>query len=467
MKRRSFLKVMSGAALTASLPWYPRMNLFAADDGYTGPLWIMISANGGWDPTSFCDPKGYSSPNDPARINNYASSRIRRVGNFRVAPIPDTYYVNNDPGGSLKMTNGIPDATRYTAQTFFEKYGPRLLVVNGIDVKTNSHADARMTSWSGSRAPGYPAFGALVAASVAPTRPLSFITNGYYSYTAGLTTPTRLNAAATNTLFAMAYPNRITPQDPSSLPYFSDTTLNLIKTATKDRALRLEQEQGLARLRDSIRVFANAGTSTGDLQTLAQNLINSPAKAISDPMFGPDGANNSERAYSLYLQGRLALAAYQAGTAAAVNIDIGNFDTHGDHDAKHYPLLMDLLFGVDLILQEAASRGLTNNIVVTVGSDFGRTNKYNSRNGKDHWPLTSMMFIGNNSQIIKGNRIIGATTPDFKATTINPVTLAQDPNGVRITPASVHRALRRLAGIDNSHHAMAFPLDGQDLNLFG
>ena len=124
---------------------------------------------------------------------------------------------------------------------------------------------------------------------------------------------------------------------------------------------------------------------------------------------------------------------------------------------------MDLLQAVDAILEEAAlpAFDMADQLVLSMGSDFGRTNKYNAGAGKDHWPITSMMFMGNSQQVIRGNRVIGQTTDDHKAIKIDPVTLAPDlndynPNSVRITPAHIHRAIRNLAGMQNSANSAQF-----------
>ena len=93
---------------------------------------------------------------------------------------------------------------------------------------------------------------------------------------------------------------------------------------------------------------------------------------------------------------------------------IGGFDTHGNHDGAHLPQMGNLLLGVDLIAQEIAKAGLTDKVVIAVGSDFGRTPAYNAGNGKDHWNITSMMFIGPG---ITGNRVVGGTDDGFKAKT--------------------------------------------------
>jgi len=457
MKRRQFLKLASLAGMSSTLPLYPEMSAFAADDGYTGPLWIMVNAAGGWDPTSLCDPKGYdgvANNNNPDRVNNYDKNAIQQVGNIPYAPPPDSFLT----GGAFF------DANLYSSQQFFEKYFQDLLVINGIDTMTNSHSNGQLITWSGSSRKGYPAFAALVAGVLAGTRPLSYITNGGYSYPADLIVPARMDSRGINALYEIAFPNRSSsPSSANSRVYFEAAINDLISQANIERSQRLRSQQLLPRLQASLDKFIAAGSDTGHLQDLADLLAANPERPQSDF----NGRNN---AFKLYQQGRLAIAGYEAGTTACVNINIGGFDTHSNHDERHYPRLMDLLQGIDAIIEEANARGLRDKIVLVVGSEFGRTNKYNKDNGKDHWPITSMMMIGNSTQIIRGNRVVGATNDIHKTVNLDPITLVPDVDGnnansVRLTPTHVHRELRRLSTVDASGHATRFPLDAEDLAI--
>jgi len=101
-----------------------------------------------------------------------------------------------------------------------------------------------------------------------------------------------------------------------------------------------------------------------------------------------------------------------------------------------------------------------------IGSEFGRTPGYNSGNGKDHWSVSSMMFMGRG---IKGGRILGSSTHRHSAKKVNATTLDNDDNGIEITYAHINKALRKLAGIEsNKLITQYYPLSGEieDLNLF-
>ncbi len=457
MKRRDFLKLsgLLGAGAAFSLP---SMQVFGAVDNYTGPLWLFVNANGGWDPTSLMDPKGYTNSTDPARLNNYPSSSILQAPNgspLHYAPPPDSFLGNT---------------TLYNAKTFYDKYYQKMLVINGVDTRTNAHDDGQRHSWSGelSRV-GFPSIAALIAGVAAPARPMSYITNGGYSVTGGLTVAAHLKSYDLAPLYELAFPNRSqTASSASSRLYYpegSNAARGLIKAASDARTQVMYDTQRVPRIKQAIGKLQDSRSGPSRFADMADNLsTKGPTKTSSNFTGQVD-------AFSLYQQGHVALAAYESGVAAAVQISIGGFDTHSDHDAQHYPRLMSLLSGLDAILSEAEARGLADKIVVVVGSDFGRTNVYNVDNGKDHWPITSMMLMGNSTTSIRGNRVIGATTADHHAMWLNPTTLAPVPanttGAVQLTPGVVHQSLRILAGINAATEVTTtYPLTVPTLNLF-
>ena len=81
MNRRSVLKGL--LAVAAAAPAFRLPLVHAADHG--GKLFVFVQADGGWDPTSFCDPKA-NTPGEKV-INHWAErDEIRRVGNLTYAP---------------------------------------------------------------------------------------------------------------------------------------------------------------------------------------------------------------------------------------------------------------------------------------------------------------------------------------------------------------------------------------------
>lgn len=84
MKRRDFMR-MTATASGMLLCGGARLAL--AQQAFSGPYWLFIDARGGWDPTSFCDPKGFGLGAN-GDINNYDPSDIRQIGRIRYAPPP-------------------------------------------------------------------------------------------------------------------------------------------------------------------------------------------------------------------------------------------------------------------------------------------------------------------------------------------------------------------------------------------
>lgn len=112
---------------------------------------------------------------------------------------------------------------------------------------------------------------------------------------------------------------------------------------------------------------------------------------------------------SMMQQSQLALAAFQAGLAVAVNLNLGGFDTHANHDTDQVLQIAKLLAGVDFLIDEATKIGIDGQLIIVIASDFARGPGYNGLDpysGKDHWPVTSAMLMGPG---IPGNRVIGGT----------------------------------------------------------
>jgi hypothetical protein len=140
----------------------------------------------------------------------------------------------------------------------------------------------------------------------------------------------------------------------------------------------------------------------------------------------------------------------------SANLTIGQFDSHANNDKDQMKLIPEFLAGIAYFARRAEELGLRDKLVFVVQSEMGRTPTYNKGNGKDHWSIGSIMFMG---QGIKGNRVIGATDAGQFAVPINPATLACDKEkGIRVRPEHLHLALREFAGIGDHGMVKQFPL---------
>jgi len=132
MKRRTFIR---GAAAAAA-------GLFAdtgliAETITRSKFLVTINMTGGWDVSSFCDPK-LNVEGEPT-INTWAKTKgILQKGNLQFAD-----YGNNS--------------------WFFAKHWENILVINGIDSQTNSHGAATRASFTGTLREGLPTLSSLYA----------------------------------------------------------------------------------------------------------------------------------------------------------------------------------------------------------------------------------------------------------------------------------------------------------------
>ncbi|MDE0179262.1 MAG: ribulose phosphate epimerase, partial [Gammaproteobacteria bacterium] len=231
MNRRTILKGMLGASGAAAMGF--RLPLASAADD-AGKLYVFVQANGGWDPTSFCDPKVNVS-GEPI-INNWAQrAEVHEAGNIAYAP-----FANNE--------------------AFFEKYYERMLVVNGVDAQTNSHTVGVVHNWSGRTSEGYPTATALLAGHYAPDLSVPYLSFGGYSETGGVARFTRMNNPD-------LLRNIATPQIPhwnADLRYVSDADWSALESRRAQAAQRLVDQGELLPTQARNREFYRSAFAAAD-----------------------------------------------------------------------------------------------------------------------------------------------------------------------------------------------------------
>jgi len=414
MRRRTLLKGVAAAVAAAGF----RLPLVhAADHG--GKFFVFVQADGGWDPTSFCDPKS-NTRGEPV-INHWAQhDEIREAGGIPYAP-----FANN--------------------AAFFDKYHQRMLVINGVDAQTNSHTVGIVHNWSGRNSEGYPTLSALLAAYYAPALPVPYLSFGGFSVTSGLTRFTRIDNPGL--LYDIAYP----VIDAYS---FGDVEWRMME------AYREATTQGLAAAPNLLPGderhldFYQSAFATEGLKAYADAIP--PEDELEEWEEGPNDFGSSLRR-----QAQLTVLAFRTGVAVSADLYLGGFDTHDNHDEDHEWLLGNLTDSVDYLWNYAETHGVADRLVVVIGSDFGRTNFYNSQSGKDHWPIGSYIVMEKNQRWT--NRVAGLTDELHFAYTIDPYNLRRnDQGGTIIYPKHVHKALRRYLGIEHSAGARRFPFNNTE-----
>lgn len=417
MDRRNFIKAIGAGSLFATMP--ASFRLYGAPAEFNGKLVITVQAEGGWDVTSFCDPK----TNVPGEweINHWArEAEPGQAGNISYAP-----FAQNE--------------------AFFQKYYNDMLVINGIDAQTNSHTAGVTHNWSGRISEGFPSLTALYASVLAPDLPISYVNNGGFNATGNLIRYTRLDD--TWQLLNVIYPNRPAGGGPEER-WLNEADWQRVAQVREAELTALNAAENIsskqARNRANYQSALNNAASLKDFATVLRN-----AGDIQEPVESGNFWSSFRR------QAQLALLAMSAGVTASADLIHWGFDTHQNHDADHTWLLGELTGGLDYLWTYAEELGLADRLVVIVASDFSRTPHYNDDNGKDHWPIGSMVVMERG--VNWGNRMVGVTDEGHNAIPLNPSTLAEDSsNGTIIYPKHVMQSLREYLGISDHVNASGF-----------
>jgi hypothetical protein len=384
----------------------------AAHQPYEGPLLVTLQLNGGVDVTQLCDPK-VNVKGEP-KINHWADTADPgQAGNLRYAPV-----ANN--------------------AAFFERFGRDMLVINGVDSQTNSHETGKLYNWTGSNAEGRPSLSALFAAVQSPKQPLAYSVFDGFSRTAGLIGYNRFDGLSN--MGALIRPN----VDPwSGGVKRAETDVIRSQQLVQDGVQSLLLQPNLSvRQRQSALRFVEARDGREGLQRLAE-LVPAEEDIQRREDFTAGGMTFSS---NLKQQMQGSLLVFKSGLGSAADLALDGFDSHDIHDPVSETLLAHFADAVHFFWDYAQELGLADRILLVIGSDFGRTNFYNDGNGKDHWPIGSYMVMERDAPW--GDRMVGLTDELHFAKPINVETLQEDAKGLVMTPAHVHKALRKYLGLE-------------------
>jgi len=333
-------------------------------------------------------------------------------------------------------------------EDFYKAYGEELLVLNGMDYSINNHSPCKRYMATGKLdSLAYPTFAALVAACRGPETPLAFLTFGNYSATGNLVPMARIPYLPSLNLVA----NADSIQGISRLPYHDDFAQDLIEKALEEKGNSPKQKHQLPRTEHSASMLYAAQSSSKALKRVEAKVSGEVGKV------------------RLHRQSEIALSCFKAGVCVSANLSIGQFDSHAKNDRDQMKLIPEFLDGIDYLMKRAEELKIRDKLVVVIQSEMGRTPHYNKGDGKDHWSVGSIMFMG---QGIMGNRVIGETDDGQFLTPISPKTLALDKEqGIRVRPEHLHQALREHAKIADHPFCEKFPMKVKEeeklIDLFG
>lgn len=461
MDRRNFLTLTGLTGLSLLLPWGASSQARAAESTFGGPYFLHMHAAGGWDPTMLCDGKLTAGGTTPA----YENRLVTAVADVNGIPVPSA----TKDGKYLLRTNGQPIEDPVH---FFQNVGARMLVINGVDTQTNNHDTGVQGLACGHNDVELPALAALYAGKIAKERdvPMAFLAGGQYNRTGDVVGVSRFPG---DKVPLLADPFRGAANDDK--PLISDVATQRILALRNERLAQLEGAATLPRNKRTLKALRDATRGGGSINLLKE--VASAAAPSIDAFrdkLPPDclayltaAQGNSTRFVDLGAPLETVMRCFQAGISVSATFAQGGFDTHGQHDVNQAAAMGTFLARIRYVLLRAEQMGLQDKLTLLVTSDFGRTPRYNTGDGKDHWNVTSVLASGPG---IRGGRAIGKTDEGHKALRVasgNPSQSVPDSDGsgVRIHAGHIHRDLRVNMGVDKAAFINEFPLPATDSAL--
>ena len=416
MKRREFIKIAGTAFLLANAP---RMSIASSKAPFTGDFLVQIQAVGAWDVASYCDPK----INTANRVVNTWAKTLSpmQAGNIAYAP-----FANN--------------------AEFFPNHYQRMLVINGMHTHATTHGAGRTLAARGKNDKSYPSLSAAYAATLKDQFPIPVIKNGGSFSTGGLVSAASLGS--NNVGFNEVLHPGTHPQ--SGQQYFDDAEMAMISGFQSARAERLLSITSTVERKALLESFMLANQNTSSFSQYTEILDSVDFKDY----------NTSD---SFIMQVAYGLVAIKAGMSVALDMGLGGFDTHGNHDIAHANAMRRLNNGINFLWDLANQLNINNRLFVYVNSDFGRGAGYNG-DGKTHHQIGSAIFM--KEGVNWTNRTIGETDGLLKPKKINKMSLTVDEqDGSHIEPKHVVQFAREYLGIAEHPLLADYPLDVEGGNF--
>jgi len=376
LTRRSLL---AGAGAAALMPTLSR----AARASGARRL-VVVLADGGWDSTFVFDPKLDVPDIDGPEVDEVAS--------------------DPDDVNEVQLFDGLPvcvnEGRRRNVTTFFEKWGGRSVIVNGLLVGSIVHDFGRYRILTGTQLNTNPDVATITGHVLGANLPLGSVD------TSGLSLPGTLGASAgrlgaRNQIGYLLDTDQM-PRPPGHLgieayPQFAPTADEdaLLEQFLHDRLAGMPTERhGMQRQVDAM----------VEARDRAQRVIDSRDLILDEMRTG--------KAQSLKQLADLGVNLLANDICSSVTIDSGFiWDTHSNNTPQHGNF--NALFApLDDLVQGLEDNGLLDSTLVAVVSEMSRTPKRNSSKGKDHWPTTSALLVGGP---VRGGRVVGATDDGLEA----------------------------------------------------
>lgn len=377
-------------------------------------MFLFVFCKGGWDPT------------------------------WVFADLLDSSAVDTEAGNTISTNGGlswVSSPTRPTTESFFQTWGDRACIINGIEIRSITHEACRRIVLTGGTDTAGDDWPAILAGTAQ-----------------GFVLP---DLVVSGPAFTSQYSNSVMRVGPDGqlgkllsgeVLDESDMPISPLSIGATERVAAYARRRAEA--------FA-AAAGRGRATRVSSDLIT--AMDQLEAVRALDGGLDLGVEHNgwVYVSQRVApvFDCFERGlTRCAVVEHQGEWDVGWDShsgisaQADHYEVLFNDLH---VIMSELASRtgpaggSLLDQVTVVVMSEMGRAPTINARGGKDHWTFTSALLLGAG---LKGGQVVGGFDETLVGQPMDLDSGEVDPQGTSITASSLGATLMALGGLDPAEH---------------
>lgn len=417
LSRRDLIRALGVSMAAAALPAAGLLGAPLAHATGTGKRFLFVFNPGGWDPTRVFEPS------------------FGRPG-VSMEPAAEPWSI-----GGLTL---VDHPERPSVRAFFQSHAQRSLVLSGMLVRSIAHEICTEIALTGSTGGAGSDWATRIAASSADDYTLPSLVLSGPSFPGDQVSATARTGVAGQ--LQSLIDGRALERSDQPVSGLSRTEQGVVDRYLRRRAHGRALVDGGALDRSLSEDIARGHDKLADLQELRYTL-----RFDTGPSFEE--------------QSRVAVDALAAGVSRCVSIAFSGaqqtlgWDTHANNDPQQSELWEGLFGGLSQLMGLLASTpgpsggALAEETIVVVLSEMGRTPALNNLDGKDHWPYTSALLLGDG---LTGGRVVGGYDDLYYGRPVDPGT--GELGGSRVLSAeSLGATLLMLAGLDPGEHLPGVP----------
>lgn len=371
---------------------------------------LFILANGGWDPT------------------------------YVFTPTDTLSGVDGDPEGVSAEVNGIRfvDAeSRPAVRSFFESWGDRVAVINGLEVRSVTHERCKRILLTGGSADGGDDWPTQLAARSLQDPLLPHLVVYGPAYSARYTD--RVVRVGDAGQLGSLLDGSALSQSGVDISRFDADLDALVDQKVASRAGRWAGGATRGQRRAVGEGYLEALATLDKLKAESLSLASTYDGCMRNI------AADAAVAFTCFEKGLSRCAMLRDDGWCSVT-----WDSHTDNQnqATHFQYLfayLDTLMA-DLATRTSVTGGpLSEEVTVVVLSEMGRQPVLNSTLGKDHWTYTSLMLMGAG---VRGGQVIGEMDQDYTGRPVDLATGEATDSGTSLLPNHLGATLLAMADID-------------------